>query len=56
MSATALYRHLALILFPTLQIRNEIAVLERVSRGHSNIVTLHDYFEVSNHFAGGVQI
>ena len=26
--------------------RNEIAVLKRVSKGHRNIVTLHDYFEV----------
>ncbi|KAF7366322.1 Calcium calmodulin dependent protein [Mycena sanguinolenta] len=26
-------------------IRNEIAVLERISSGHPNIVTLHDYFE-----------
>ena len=26
--------------------RNEIAVLKRVSKGHPNIVTLHDYFEV----------
>lgn len=28
------------------QVRNEIAVLKRVSSGHKNIVTLHDYFEV----------
>lgn len=28
------------------QVRNEIAVLKRVSKGHPNIVTLHDYFEV----------
>jgi calcium/calmodulin-dependent protein kinase I len=27
-------------------VRNEIAVLKRVSSGHKNIVTLHDYFEV----------
>ncbi|KAF7366323.1 Protein kinase domain-containing protein [Mycena sanguinolenta] len=27
------------------QIRNEIAVLERISSRHPNIVTLHDYFE-----------
>lgn len=26
-------------------IRNEIAVLKRISSGHLNIVTLHDYFE-----------
>ena len=26
--------------------RNEIAVLKKVSKGHRNIVTLHDYFEV----------
>lgn len=31
-----------------MQVRNEIAVLKRVSQGHKNIVTLHDYFEVSN--------
>ncbi|KAN0125275.1 Pkinase domain containing protein [Lactarius tabidus] len=29
-------------------VRNEIAVLKRVSSGHKNIVTLHDYFETSN--------
>lgn len=29
-------------------VRNEIAVLKRVSSGHRNIVTLHDYFE-TNH-------
>jgi len=29
-------------------VRNEIAVLKRVSSGHENIVTLHDYFETSN--------
>ena len=28
------------------QVRNEIAVLKRISSGHKNIVTLHDYFEV----------
>lgn len=28
-------------------VRNEIAVLKKVSRGNPNIVTLHDYFEVS---------
>ncbi|KAJ7860616.1 kinase-like domain-containing protein [Mycena olivaceomarginata] len=27
-------------------VRNEIAVLKRISKGHPNIVTLHDYFEV----------
>ncbi len=32
--------------FGSLQVRNEIAVLKRVSKGHQNIVTLHDYFEV----------
>ncbi|KAJ7321887.1 kinase-like domain-containing protein [Mycena albidolilacea] len=26
-------------------VRNEIAVLKRISKGHPNIVTLHDYFE-----------
>ncbi|THH03031.1 hypothetical protein EW145_g6587, partial [Phellinidium pouzarii] len=29
-------------------VRNEIAVLKRVSRGHTNIVTLHDYFETTH--------
>ncbi|KAI0279564.1 Pkinase-domain-containing protein [Russula aff. rugulosa BPL654] len=29
-------------------VRNEIAVLKRVSSGHKNIVTLYDYFETSN--------
>ncbi|KAI0697372.1 Pkinase-domain-containing protein [Cytidiella melzeri] len=29
-------------------VRNEIAVLKRVSKGYSNIVTLHDYFETSH--------
>ncbi|KAF9238101.1 Pkinase-domain-containing protein [Melanogaster broomeanus] len=29
-------------------VRNEIEVLKRISSGHSNIVTLHDYFETSH--------
>ncbi|PPQ83403.1 hypothetical protein CVT25_003850 [Psilocybe cyanescens] len=29
-------------------VRNEIAVLKRVSSGHRNIVTLHDYFETAH--------
>ncbi|KAG8850928.1 hypothetical protein FRB96_009561 [Tulasnella sp. 330] len=29
-------------------VRNEIAVLKRVSQGHPNIVTLHDYFETAH--------
>lgn len=29
-------------------VRNEIAVLKRISSNHANIVTLHDYFETSN--------
>lgn len=29
-------------------VRNEIAVLKRVSVGHTNIVTLHDYFETAH--------
>lgn len=28
------------------QVRNEIAVLKKISKSHPNIVTLHDYFEV----------
>ncbi|PIL28908.1 transporter [Ganoderma sinense ZZ0214-1] len=29
-------------------VRNEIAVLKKVSKGHRNIVTLHDYFETAH--------
>ncbi|TEB26791.1 Pkinase-domain-containing protein [Coprinellus micaceus] len=29
-------------------VRNEIAVLKRISSGHTNIVTLHDYFETAH--------
>lgn len=29
-------------------VRNEIAVLKRVSMGHQNILTLVDYFETMN--------
>ncbi|KAJ3551897.1 hypothetical protein NP233_g12996 [Leucocoprinus birnbaumii] len=29
-------------------VRNEIAVLKRISSGHPNIVTLHDYFETAH--------
>jgi hypothetical protein len=29
-----------------IQVRTEIAVLKRVSSGHKNIITMHDYFEV----------
>ncbi|KDQ06429.1 hypothetical protein BOTBODRAFT_39589 [Botryobasidium botryosum FD-172 SS1] len=29
-------------------LRNEIAVLRKVSKGHANIVTLHDYFETAH--------
>jgi len=29
-------------------VRNEIAVLKRVTAGHKNIVTLHDYFETAH--------
>lgn len=31
-----------------MQVRNEIAVLKRVSMGHQNILTLVDYFETMN--------
>ena len=31
-----------------MQVRNEIAVLKRVSMGHRNILTLVDYFETMN--------
>ena len=37
------------------QLRNDIAVLKRVSKGHRNIVTLHDYFEVCLTFADVVK-
>lgn len=30
------------------QVRNEIAVLKRVSAGHQNIVQLHDFFETTH--------
>jgi len=29
-------------------VRNEIAVLKKISSGHPNIVTLHDYFETAH--------
>ncbi|KAF8627160.1 hypothetical protein AX17_006375 [Amanita inopinata Kibby_2008] len=29
-------------------VRNEIAVLKRISSGHPNVVTLHDYFETTH--------
>jgi calcium/calmodulin-dependent protein kinase I len=32
----------------SVQVRNEIAVLKRVSMGHRNILTLVDYFETMN--------
>ena len=31
-----------------IQVRNEIAVLKKVSLGHQNILTLVDYFETMN--------
>lgn len=31
-----------------MQVRNEIAVLKKVSVGHRNILTLVDYFETMN--------
>ena len=36
------------IVLTHLQVRNEIAVLKRVSMGHRNILTLVDYFETMN--------
>ena len=30
------------------KVRNEIAVLKRVSMGHKNIVSLHDFFETTH--------
>jgi hypothetical protein len=32
----------------TTEVRNEIAVLKRVSAGHPNIVSLHDFFETTH--------
>lgn len=29
-------------------VRNEIAILKKVSAGHPNIVQLHDFFETSH--------
>jgi hypothetical protein len=37
------------------QVRNEIAVLKRVSVGHRNILTLVDYFETMNNCMLGTQ-
>lgn len=36
----------AALIYP--KVRNEIAVLKKVSSGHKNIVTLHDYFETAH--------
>ncbi|KAJ3205950.1 hypothetical protein HDU82_004858 [Entophlyctis luteolus] len=30
------------------QVRNEVKILQKISKGHNNIVTLHDYFETPN--------
>jgi serine/threonine protein kinase len=30
------------------QIINEIEILKKISKGHPNIITLHDYFETTN--------
>lgn len=35
-----------MLMWISAQVRNEIAVLKKISSGHKNIVTLHDYFEV----------
>jgi hypothetical protein len=35
-------------LIGSFKVRNEIAVLKRVSMGHQNILTLVDYFETMN--------
>jgi hypothetical protein len=34
-------------------VRNEIAVLKKVSMGHQNILTLVDYFETMNNCTSG---
>ena len=36
------------VLTRRIQVRNEIAVLKKVSMGHQNILTLVDYFETMN--------
>jgi hypothetical protein len=36
-----------------LKVRNEIAVLKKVSMGHQNILTLVDYFETMNNCVFG---
>ena len=38
------------------QVRNEIAVLKKVSMGHQNILTLVDYFETMNNCQYTVRI
>lgn len=37
-------------------VRNEIAVLKRVSMGHQNILTLVDYFETMNNRRSNKQV
>ncbi|CAG8822610.1 26394_t:CDS:2, partial [Dentiscutata erythropus] len=38
-------------------VRNEIAVLKRISQGHRNILTLVDYFETyNNYYAKGGEL
>ena len=38
------------------QVRNEIAVLKRVSVGHRNILTLVDYFETMNNCTASLNL
>ena len=38
------------------QVRNEIAVLKRVSVGHQNILTLVDYFETMNNCMNSLHV
>ncbi|TVY84199.1 Calcium/calmodulin-dependent protein kinase cmkB [Lachnellula suecica] len=42
------FRHPTLLFIISTWVRNEIAVLKRVSMGHANILTLVDYFETMN--------
>lgn len=42
-----------MVSFGRAQVRNEIAVLKRVSMGHQNILTLVDYFETMNNRMSG---
>ncbi len=48
MSPSLLEARVQFLIHVVLQVRNEIAVLKKVSMGHQNILTLVDYFETMN--------